>query len=66
MPCVVRAPSRLGEVSRPDPAQNIGEVVNRLHRGGGVVDRWRQGLVGDVDDNPDGKGWILLDRALVA
>ena len=40
-------------------------MVERLDRRGRVVDGRRQGLVGDVDDDPDGERRVLLDCALI-
>ena len=40
------------------------EVLDRLHRGVGVVDRCRQRLAGDVGLLPDAEPDVLLDRAL--
>ena len=39
-------------------------MVEHLHGGGGIVDRGRQRLDGDVDHDPDRERGILLDRAL--
>ena len=40
------------------------KLIDRQDSGRGIVDRLGQRLYGDVDDDPEGKRSILLDRAL--
>ena len=52
------------QVRVADEEQHVLEVVHDLNGGGGVVDRGRQRLDGDVDHDADRTSRILLDRAL--
>ena len=47
-----------------DPAQQAMQLVDRENRRRGIVDCLRKSLDGDVDDDPECKGRILLDGPL--
>ena len=54
------------QMAQAHDAQHPVQLVDRHHRGGRVVDRRRQGLDGDVDQDAQGEGRVLLHRALGA
>lgn len=62
-----RAGENLG-AERPDGevAVDDGEMIEGLHRSVRIVDRWREGLAGNVGLLPDAKPNVLFDGALEA
>jgi hypothetical protein len=54
----------VAELASADAAQQPMQLVDREHGCGRIVYRLRKGFGGDVDNHPEGEGWILLDGPL--
>src|SRR4051794_1529177 len=52
------------KMSFADHAKEALQLIDGEHRGGWIVDGLRQCLDGNIDENTEGKGRILLDGAL--